>query len=250
MKYFLEMIVVAKKQGFIHYLEHKSGNKRVEPFHFFECAEKSKVFVFSKKNKETEHLQELIVDEEGNTVYMKLDAPFEVFSFEILGGCLTSPGPNEFPGYIWCVMAYEIEPKKFAYYALVSVNDQKLVMSTRTLDALCEAYINRLNDESQGEEKVDKLTVLISKTKGKYEHKIKKIIHIRPKKDQIKSNSETSNTIDWSHRWFVRGHWRVTEGLGKDREGNYCVEGFTWVKEHVKGPEGKPLVQEKVRFVK
>jgi len=46
----------------------------------------------------------------------------------------------------------------------------------------------------------------------------------------------------------VRGHWRKHEGIGKDREGIYGVEGFTWVSEHVRGPGNLPLVK-KVRIL-
>jgi len=54
--------------------------------------------------------------------------------------------------------------------------------------------------------------------------------------------------IDWSHRWEVRGHWRKCDGIGKDREGKRCVNNFTWVKEHEKGPEDLPLIK-KTRII-
>jgi len=46
-------------------------------------------------------------------------------------------------------------------------------------------------------------------------------------------------------RWPVTGHWRCVEGVGKDVLGNYCVEGKTWVKDCIKGPEDKPIVVRK-----
>jgi len=77
-------------------------------------------------------------------------------------------------------------------------------------------------------------------------NKINKIIHVMPKKETrwIKG---LQNEIDWSHRWAVRGHWRKTKDLGKDRHGEYKIRGFTWVKDHVKGPEDKVLVTDKIR---
>ena len=46
--------------------------------------------------------------------------------------------------------------------------------------------------------------------------------------------------VEWSHRWIVSGHWRRII----DKEG---VPRMTWVRQHVKGPEHKPLViKEKV----
>lgn len=53
-----------------------------------------------------------------------------------------------------------------------------------------------------------------------------------------------------SHAFKVRGHWRTlenSEALGKDRQGNRIVKGFTWVTEYIKGDESN-LVK-KVRIV-
>lgn len=54
--------------------------------------------------------------------------------------------------------------------------------------------------------------------------------------------------VDWQHRWHVRGHWRQIKGKGHDADGNE-MEGWTWVKPCIKGPEDKPLV-EKIKIVK
>lgn len=56
-------------------------------------------------------------------------------------------------------------------------------------------------------------------------------------------------TLSFDHSFSVRGHWRrVAEGtIGKNRNGEYTVEGFTWVKEHVRG-EGELL--RKLRVIK
>lgn len=81
-------------------------------------------------------------------------------------------------------------------------------------------------------------------------HKIKKIVHVWPKKLVDKKVGLPQN-IDWSHRWLVMGHWRKINDdcLGKDREGNYSIQGKTWVVDHKKGPEHLPLVADKVRLV-
>lgn len=78
---------------------------------------------------------------------------------------------------------------------------------------------------------------------------IKKLIYIRPKREN-NSTYPISESIDWSHRWVVMGHWRKTHLLGKDRNGVYCVNGYTWVVPHEKGPEGKPLISDKVRLLR
>lgn len=79
-------------------------------------------------------------------------------------------------------------------------------------------------------------------------HRIKEVIHcVQSKRNDLIRRVEEHSTIDWSHRWEVRGHWRKISGvLGKDRRGHYTVQGFTWVVPHEKGPENKPLVK-KVR---
>jgi hypothetical protein len=86
---------------------------------------------------------------------------------------------------------------------------------------------------------------------GKNEHhKIRHIVHIVAKTKGSREALESTMNIDWSHRWAVRGHWReLPEGkLGKDRSGEYVVRGFTWVEDHVKGPEDKPYI-EKTRVI-
>jgi hypothetical protein len=77
---------------------------------------------------------------------------------------------------------------------------------------------------------------------GKLKSVINKIIYIVPKKDRQIFKGPNNQAIDWSHQWEVRGHWRKCSTIGKDRDGKYLVSGFTWVKDHVKGPEQKDLV--------
>lgn len=65
------------------------------------------------------------------------------------------------------------------------------------------------------------------------------------------------SSIDWQHRWTVRGHWKhFTKGPifnsnprrhTYDPEGNPCVK--VWCPPFVKGPEGKPLVLKSRRVV-
>jgi hypothetical protein len=67
-------------------------------------------------------------------------------------------------------------------------------------------------------------------------HEVKRIIHVLPRKAIRDSYAAvTGGKIDWQHSWRVSGHWRKTNTIGKDRTGEYCVEGFTWVKDYVKG---------------
>ena len=47
----------------------------------------------------------------------------------------------------------------------------------------------------------------------------------------------TTGNLEYSFAFKVRGHWRhiSTDTLGKDRNGNYNVKGYTWVTEYTKG---------------
>jgi len=80
--------------------------------------------------------------------------------------------------------------------------------------------------------------------------KIKKIVHVFSGTKKAKEMArEKYLNIDWSHQWAVRGHWRGIKGIGKNRGGEYGQKGFTWVEDHVKGPEDKPLIQ-KTRIIR
>lgn len=81
---------------------------------------------------------------------------------------------------------------------------------------------------------------------------VKDVIYIYRKQPKQKNHHHTPESIitpiDWSHRWEVAGHWRKIKGKGKDQNGNE-VEGKTWVRDCVKGPENKPL-KKKIRVVR
>jgi hypothetical protein len=44
-----------------------------------------------------------------------------------------------------------------------------------------------------------------------------------------------SEKIDWKHSWSVVGHYRSIKGIGKNRNGNRCEFGKTWVIPCIKG---------------
>jgi len=93
------------------------------------------------------------------------------------------------------------------------------------------------------------------------------IYHIADKREYEFEKPIADGEIDWSYVGYWRGHWRafyVKSGdetvkdhlgwnkvdysrTGKDRKGVYCVPGYTWVVEHIKGdPE---LAEIKTRVV-
>lgn len=57
---------------------------------------------------------------------------------------------------------------------------------------------------------------------------------------QSEKHIQFTGTKVISQAFKVRGHWRTLEnpqGLGKDRQGNRIIKGFTWVTEYIKGDE-------------
>lgn len=69
-----------------------------------------------------------------------------------------------------------------------------------------------------------------------------KNIHYILGKNDVKGEAyireHSTGSIEYSHAFTVRGHWRTlesTESIGKDRTGNRNVKGYTWVNEYVKG---------------
>lgn len=251
MKYFLEMIEHVKRDG-LKWFDGSEQNdwKTIDKSVFFKQVEKCQPLVFLTSG-ETVDLD--LINENGIIKHVKFDAPFPVFSIEMLGTELTVPKPSDEVNITThCILAYEFEPQKFHYFAYVTFKhsncqETKMVISTNIYDAIVEKMISRLNTQRAGVEYI-RQKVKIGTGKEKKFHTIRKIIHIRPKSEVIDPSDPQHRNIDWSHRWLVRGHWRKISGLGKDREGQYCIKDFTWVKEHEKGPEDAPLIS-KVRIV-
>ena len=50
------------------------------------------------------------------------------------------------------------------------------------------------------------------------------------------TRSDEPGTVDWTHRWLVRGHWRQ-QPHGFNRQ----LRRLKWIDPYVKGPEDKPL---------
>lgn len=86
--------------------------------------------------------------------------------------------------------------------------------------------------------------------------KVDRLIYIADKVEYPYTTSLNNSTISWEWGGFWRGHWRAFylkddagntvkddqgwnvvdyEKIGKDRENNYHVPGYTWVTEHTKG---------------
>lgn len=242
MKKLLAMIEAAKRDG-IRYMEMDDHRPRMissEPF--FKLVEQCQPFVFPLL---TDYPTELpsMVDAQGHTVvYLPLDPPFSVFSIEVLGADVSVPlASADVKANIHCIMAYELEPRKLAYYVHGTVNGRTVVFSSRVFDVMVKGFVDRINSQSMGVEAVRE-KVKLGQGREKRFHTFRRLVHVYPKAIRPERTLITGKIIDWSHRWHVRGHWRAIEGMGKNREGVYCVEGNTWVSAHVKGPESAPLV--------
>ena len=65
------------------------------------------------------------------------------------------------------------------------------------------------------------------------------IYYVLGKKDYEKKNYDIKaiGKLEYSHAFKVRGHWRRIDekSIGKDRNGDYKIEGFTWVTDYIKG---------------
>ena len=93
--------------------------------------------------------------------------------------------------------------------------------------------------------------ITIKKYPKKIRHQIRTVLYIHNKEEVIKNNKALKINLSCPYRFTVRGHWRKLESddrVGKDREGNYTVQGFTWITDFIKGEKEKPL-KETIRIV-
>jgi hypothetical protein len=75
--------------------------------------------------------------------------------------------------------------------------------------------------------------------KKKNNFKIKNFTHVSTKRYEKEHTSFLGRSINWSHGFWVSGHWRKLKEskLGKDRNGEYKVNGYTWVVPHTRKDE-------------
>jgi hypothetical protein len=221
---------------------------------FFDVIDQCQHFVFRAKEKDAP--TEMAPTGTGQG----LDAPFKVFSIEIAGqnSFITSPfEDDEYQTYVTCLVAAETTPRNYICFAHVhqgskfydrSRAKERVIVYPKP-NGILGAFIDRLNSDEIGTQKV-KERIKIGSGASKRTVEVRRITYVSPKKHTNDVQTVYGGVIDWSHRWFVRGHWRTlsNEGIGKDRAGDYCVPGQTWVKEHEKGnPDQDPM--NKVRLV-
>lgn len=253
MEKFLKLVSIARTEGIIDLFDAVTKNswrlaRRLDKGPFFSLVEKAHVFVFH--NPEQMLLDNGWAAEKAFDFECCVPLPFEVVSYEGADGILHNHDKES----IECALAKEEEPNKFVHYLLMS----------NTSGNYWVGYV-RGGDKAETTAPIRALSLLINKkktgiestnqpVKTKTEHgnkiiRIRKIVHIADSDTYLKTKSIQGDPIDWSHRWEVRGHWRKTRYLGKDRNGDYRVNGHTWVTEHEKGPEDLPLIKKTRLFI-
>ncbi len=134
----------------------------------------------------------------------------------------------------------DIRCERFTTDPLFSQEEGFDIIAANILSLLCE-HIHSCN---LGSEKVYRTVNTKTRTLGKSSFKVNHVIRLSPKISRTFPEPAYSRDIDWSMQWWVRGHWRKlpsSDILGKGRDDQYNVKGFTWVAEHLKGPENKPI---------
>lgn len=252
MRHFLDMIEVARKYKVAAQYEHGPDFQKPETQEaWFKMAQECQPFVFTinEKDFKDHHLLNENVSPFGETDTAKLmGAPFEVFSIEFTTGpvmSLRGKGSGEYL-FVHCLMCIETKPGQFNFYGLLSSDPysglEGRVIKLKDVSKTVNAVLDYMEKMKVGSEAVRE-RVKLGHGNNKRTHTIRRIIHVAPK-SELQRFSIGHRNIDWTHRFLVRGHWRKIDGhaLGKDRAGNYAVVGHTWVTEHERGPEDKPLV--------
>jgi hypothetical protein len=263
MKRFLELVDLMRSDGLVTRHEGHAVHLLPEqiPSGYWDSIAECQPFVFDLKESENGPMDPDLIETSAGPI----DAPFKVFSIEVMGEHthIAVPRPSD-TSKTWmdCIVVIEVEPKKYVALAMIRhgspsnagrvalVHPGTNMGGAESIYQIIKLYIDRLAVEKTGvEENPLPHAIKIGHKKTQRYHRIKRLIHVMPKKAVATYAPGHGRQVEWTHRWAVRGHWRKVTTLGKDREGNYCVEGWTWISEHVRGPETAPLVQ-KVRLVK
>ena len=233
----------------------------------FELVKQARIFVISRESIDNTFEKER---SDGCVNFDKVDLspPFPVCWFEAsLGGEMVLLFGGKVKRASVGILVKEVSPSVFDLFTLEgNLRDGTLYTSVsvfrgvtndfgdKTALATIKLWLASLNNGTLVVEKTDQVIHIPrpdrpAKTKP---HTINRIIRIVPhecRQNKTLLPMTNNGIIDWSHRWECRGHWRKVDTVGKDRSGDYNVSGFTWVREHIKGPDNKPLIK-KIRIVK
>lgn len=257
MRKFREMLEFARteapigvaSEGGMKYLESKNQ--------FFNLSEQAQPFVFQSTEASEEQKQSLYDSNPENII---AGAPFPVFSVEMLepDRTITSVLRDDFEKagksvVTHCLLCYEHAPGHWASYAyceVISHSGHKYfqIICGKYWNGIVDALLERMERDVVGSETMrERVKIGIGKNKRVVTYS--NLIHIRAKKSRQYESSPTSGkAIDWTYRFAVRGHWRKIPGkIGKNRQGDPQKD-FTWVSEHIRGPENAPMIH-KTRVV-
>lgn len=189
------------------------------------------------------------------------DAPL----FRFQGYLLDEITPETFHLYIVGTIQLASLGKMEAPYCDHVVMDLRNIQETRHDYILLNTLTNAISVQRVGIEKHAQVTyheetALTKFTTVKYDN----IVHIADKVEYEYTKGMSEN-VNWEFAGWWRGHWRALyfpdhitdsfgrrvvdyERKGKNREGEYCVAGYTWVVEHTRGDAA--LAEIKTRLVK
>ena len=165
-----------------------------------------------------------------------------------------------------CLSSEKLEDGIACFPMTVSIKDGKIGMGYSPYDKLYKflcynlVYLvkhmvsllqNRHFTIVENLEKIN-LKARIGRNLVRYKYKPKNVIYLCTEKQFKTKYPNMINSIinKPEFSWEVMGHWRKLENessLGKNRNGEYIVEGYTWVIPHVKG-QGE--LKRKVRVLK
>lgn len=151
------------------------------------------------------------------------------------------------------VLFSEVSPREYRAYSLTyvnSANPRLCELPVSQCNKVIPEILKMLNSTSLAVHH-EKTKIKIRTSKGKEKRPVGRVIYIMPKTKRKEVSLPSGIKLDYSHRFLVRGHWRKIRdtALGKNRAGEYCVPGHTWVTEFEKGSKDKDLVT-KVRVIK
>lgn len=159
---------------------------------------------------------------------------------------LVSDSTNGSTGLIPLITDYSFYINSFRHIGngLVPATEEEFEKTIETLASMAGDAVHQIstNRPFQGTVPVHKVHF---RENGKPKViKIKDVIYIGAKNAKTLT-TPSGLTIEYSHRFDVRGHWRTLADnkLGKDRNGAYNQPGRTWVRPFQKGPEDAPYVK-------
>ncbi len=249
----------------------RKQNQRILANEFFEDIKDCKPLVF-KLSSENPGSRVDVPKYDGS----EFDMPFDCISIEMLSMkkgvptylSLSRPG---LPMMLNTFLVIYNEPKRVLYFGMqmaipghgamdrvIKLPEMDLYTNERLKEfggvegmvdyckSLILEFTNRLNSEVVGRKKLDRTIKTLTRT-GYGTLNISDVIFVAGNKgdmDIINSQSEDGNKIDYSHRFFRRGHWmkQDPEFIGKDRHGVRNQKGRTWRVEAEVGDKSLPLI--------